>query len=366
MRHVNRPLAILLAGVLSGTGCATAHLKGEYSPQYLPSNQAKEITGTSEKSTLAKGHDWVLFWGLCEIASTDMGKKVRQRLRPDEIITDTEVRNHVSLPGVLLWIVTGGLVSHHHLDLRGRVAYVKEKPLPQAQATPVERERTIVVPAGYSSKGALNESDLFAERVIDQPIDQVSRHFNEAAMSSGLIPVADVAWTGLSSSERNQYRGEVPQNRLEGVSDSSIHTFLITNDVFNKDVQREPQCGSSIPGIVLYEKDGKTHCFYSKQTAKIRMLENSGLVGEGRMIDRSHYDMHLNSAKEFDGQADECLVALKAFSRRGASGEYRGTEKNGEMPRNTERNGETPRNDETTPRNTETPRESETPRNDTP
>ena len=62
MSQAKSLLALSLAGLLSATGCATAHLRGQYAPQSLPKN--KEITHSGEKQTLASGHDWILFWGL--------------------------------------------------------------------------------------------------------------------------------------------------------------------------------------------------------------------------------------------------------------------------------------------------------------
>ncbi len=322
MRPHNRFLALSLAGLVSATGCATAHMRGEYAPQSLP--RGGEVTNSSELNTLAEGHDWVLLWGIVELASSDLDDDVRAKLRPDVVLTDVQVRNHVSLPGVFLWIATAGLVSHHDLDLRGRIATVKEEPKPTGTVA-LDRERTIIVPTpappvivpvpgeraaivpGEREHVAFVDSEAFAESTIDRPLGKVLGDFHEAALRAGLVSIADVPWDKPGES-----RGEIPPDRLEGVSPSSVHTELVTTEDLARDVAREPHCGAFVPGIVFYVKDGRTNVFYVRPTAKLRELDASGKVGDGKLMSRAAFEEHMVRAQDFERCVQSLLESLRA------------------------------------------------------
>ncbi|MEZ0230406.1 MAG: hypothetical protein ACAI25_17420 [Planctomycetota bacterium] len=308
MNHSIRPLGLLLSGTLFATGCATAHLAGQYTPQSVSPNATREVTNKTEKQNLAEGSDWVLFWGLVEAASSDLADEAKRNLRQDEAILDPEVRNHLSLPGALLWIVTAGIVSHHDLVLSGRVGTLKiaEPPKPEpAAAVPIER-RIVVTKEPYVA----SESELFSETEIDKPIRDVAMNFNEQATRAGLIPLSQVRWDSLSSGRKRETQGEIPQNRLEGVDDSKIHTFLVTTDRFADDVRRDPKCGAFTPSIVCYEKDGKTHVFYSRPSGKLREMDANGRVGDGKMMTRSQYEDHQNAAREYEVRCESLVREL--------------------------------------------------------
>jgi len=322
MRHVTRPLALMLAGSLASTGCATAHLSGEYSPGPKGSNISNDVTSKTEKQNLAEGSDWVLFWGLVEAASTDLGAEARGKLRPDEQIRDAEVRNHLSLPGALLWIITAGLVSHHDLVLSGSVESLKpiEKPV---EKTTTQRE---IVPAAApvvvvtGERAGLPESELYREATIDRTIDEVAANFNDSARSAGLIPLSQIRWEGLTGARRTELKGEIPENRLEAVESSKINSFIVTTDHMVNDVKKEPQCGAFVPSIVCYEKGGKTHVFYFKPTGKLRDMDASGRVGEGKMMNRASYDEHMTGAREYERCCEQLIKNLEGRSESGTRG----------------------------------------------
>jgi hypothetical protein len=307
MRHLDRPLALLLASSLSLPGCATAHLGGDYYPQSPASNTTRETTGHKDKQNLAEGHDWVLFWGLIELASSDLGEAAKKDLRNDEVIQDVEVRNHLSLPGALLWVVTLGLVSHHDLVLRGEVATLKTVESKAAESKTAESKTM--------EPSAISDRDRYSETVIDRPIDEVAMSFDKSARDAGLIPLDDIRWDRLSDSKKSELRGDVPPDRLERAFDSKIHTFIVTNNSMVNDVQSDPRCGAFIPSILCYEKDGKTNVFYTKPSAKLRELDSTGGVGEGKTMSRASYDEHMSKARDFEKSCDSLVRSLSAAPR---------------------------------------------------
>lgn len=344
MRHVTRPLALGLAGAVSFTGCATAHLKGEYCPQGVPKDAGTPVA-KSDKQTLAEGHDWVLFWGIVELASSDLGDEAKGKLRADEVVTDTEVRNHISLPGALLWIVTAGIFSHHDLTLKGRVVtlkpnehdrggYDRERGDRNERTTSqLPAEQTIIIGGagvgssegrggsagrdGSSLRGGsgMGEDGLFAVNTVDRPLSEVSRDFRDSAVRAGLIPVANVAWSDVGPAERNDMRGEIPENRLEGVPLSNVKTFLVTNYALANDIRKDPKCGTFLPGIVGYEKDGQTRLIYSRMSARLRMAEANGMVGEGKVMSRAQYEEHMGYARDFEASCQKLCDDLQSSSR---------------------------------------------------
>jgi hypothetical protein len=303
MRHVNTGFVALLCSAALGAGCATTHLSGTYDPNSrIPLDKAHELGDEQDMKTLATGHDWVLAWGLVELQSTDMAEKVKGQLRNDEILKDVQVRNHVSLGGALLWIVSLGTVSHHDVDLRGRVVNVKEIP----PAAPTERGPT----PGTSAMALPPESEIFAENVVDRPIGDVSRDFNDAASKAGLATLASVKWDELTPAERSEYRGEIPENKLEAIAPSKVQSFCVANEAFANDVKSDPKCGTHLPCLVFYEADGKTRSIYARPTTKLKMFESAGGV-DGKRMSRAEFDRHFAMAQDFEKSCDKLLANLK-------------------------------------------------------
>ncbi|HZU96786.1 MAG TPA: hypothetical protein VFF73_08855 [Planctomycetota bacterium] len=308
MRHTKH-FAVLLGAALSAAGCATTHLAGEYNPgSQVPLDKPHKIEEShAEPTTLATGHDWVLFWGIVELQSTDMDKKIKGQLRSDEMIKDPEVRNHISLGGALLWIVTAGIVSHHSVDFRGTVVAARELPPPAAPA-PVREIRT-------TEARVPTESELFAESRIDRPLGEVSGDFDDAASRAGLVTLGRVKWDEVAASGRPELRGDIPENRLAGVEPSNVESFYVTTDRFTSDVKSDPKCATRLPGIVFYDAGGRTRCIYSKPTAKLRALEWNGQVGEGKLMTRDDYQRHFEMASEFERRCEKTIESLRTSSK---------------------------------------------------
>ncbi len=193
-----------------------------------------------------------------------------------------------------------GLVSHHEVDLRGRIVAVKDLPA----APPAERGPTSItaLPA---------ESELFAKDAIDRPIAEVARDFNVAASRAGLIPIARVKWDELTPAERSEYRGEVPGNRLEGIEPSNVQSFCVANEAIARDVKSDPKRGTHLPCLVCYEVEGKTRCIFARPTTKLRMLEAAGEVGEGKRMSRAEFDRHFEMAQDFERSCEILIANLK-------------------------------------------------------
>jgi hypothetical protein len=145
MKRTNAYLALLLAASMPlTTGCATTYLGGEYR------TTAMDIAKKEDKRTLAKGSEWLFFWGLLDSGSFNLQKELRNQLREDEAVTDLEVKDRLSVGGFFLWLITAGIVSHHTLVAKGHPSVIN-RPVPATGA--VREKETIIVPAAPAPAG---------------------------------------------------------------------------------------------------------------------------------------------------------------------------------------------------------------------
>jgi hypothetical protein len=172
---MTRTKSILAGGLsaalaLGGTGCSVTHLGGAYR------TAATDVSSKQEMRTLDDGSTFPLFWGLFEAGSYDANRELAKKLRPDEEITNLEIKERISVGGFFLWLITAGIVSHHTIEVRGVTAVSSRppaEPATGAAATPTrERERTIVTPAapapaGYERERVIENRDG-SGRVIER------------------------------------------------------------------------------------------------------------------------------------------------------------------------------------------------------
>jgi len=143
MKRTNSLLALLLAASMPVTGCATTYLGGEYR------TKANDLARKEDKHTLAKGSEWLFFWGLFDTGRFNLQKELRNQLREDEAVTDLEVKDRLSVGGFFLWIITAGIISHHTLVAKGQPSVIN-RPAPDrspTSAAPTRERETIIVPA---------------------------------------------------------------------------------------------------------------------------------------------------------------------------------------------------------------------------
>jgi hypothetical protein len=164
-------LALTLAASMPVTGCATTYLGGEYR------TKANELAHKQDKHTLAKGSEWLFFWGLLDSGKFNLQKELRNQLREDECVTDLEVKDRLSVGGFFLWIITAGIISHHTLVAKGHPAVIN-RPAPEPAGTstaPRERE-TIIVPAAPvpAGSGRADRSADYNEGFRDAQRDRAS------------------------------------------------------------------------------------------------------------------------------------------------------------------------------------------------
>src|SRR5437899_2546598 len=107
MKRTNSLVALALAASMPVTGCATTYLGGEYR------TKANDIVRKEDKQTLAKGSEWLFFWGLVDTGHFNLNKELRNQLREDEAVSDLEIKDRLSVGGFFLWLITAGIVSHH-------------------------------------------------------------------------------------------------------------------------------------------------------------------------------------------------------------------------------------------------------------
>lgn len=144
MKKTNTFLALILAASMPLSGCATTYLGGEYR------TKATDIVRKSDKQTLAKGSEWLFFWGLFDSGRFDLQKELKNQLREDEAVTDLEVKDRLSVGGFFLWVITAGIISHHTLVAKGHPAVVNRPPADRTGTTgaaPVRERETIIIPA---------------------------------------------------------------------------------------------------------------------------------------------------------------------------------------------------------------------------
>jgi hypothetical protein len=153
MRKMNAFLATAMAATLPVAGCATTHLSGDYSP-----HASGEISRRTERRLLAKGNEWLFFWGLLDSGSFDLDKELRSQLREDEVVTNLDVEDRLSVGGAFLWIITAGIVSHHSIVAEGEPAVVRA-PAEKSAAGAVHERETIIVPAPPQPAGLPHSAD---------------------------------------------------------------------------------------------------------------------------------------------------------------------------------------------------------------
>src|SRR5262245_56192870 len=113
---MNRTKSVLAGGLsaaLAFSGCATTYLGGAYR------TQATDVVSQQPMRTLDEGSCIPLFWGLFVPGSYDAKHELAKKLRPDEEITDLQVKERLSVGGFFLWLITAGIVSHHTIEVRG-------------------------------------------------------------------------------------------------------------------------------------------------------------------------------------------------------------------------------------------------------
>ena len=184
---MNRTKSVLAGGLsaaLAFSGCATTHLGGAYR------TAANEVSSKQDMRTLDEGSCVPLFWGLFTAGSYDAKKELGKKLRPDEEVTNLEVKERLSVGGFFLWLITAGLVSHHTIEIRGHTAVVSRPPaepatgaVPSQPAPPIrERERTIVTPAEPQPAGAERSRIIDRERDVPQtPTGPAPQKANKSA-----------------------------------------------------------------------------------------------------------------------------------------------------------------------------------------
>jgi len=145
MRTRHAFLATVLAFLVPAAGCATTHLAGEYS--VVPRSETR---ATFAPTTLARGSQWQFLWGLIDTGRFDLDQELKHHVRTDEVVTDLEIRERLSIGGFFLWLITAGIVSHHSLVAEGSVSKVKT-PEPA-----VREKEPVVVP---SSPPAASEKE---------------------------------------------------------------------------------------------------------------------------------------------------------------------------------------------------------------
>jgi hypothetical protein len=117
-------------------GCTTTHMNGAYRPT------ATDVASKQEKRTFDEGSSWPMFWGLFNPGSFDVNEELTKQLRPDEELTSIEINDHISLGGFFLFICTGGIISHHTIELRGSTA-ITSRPPTGANVAPAPSKKTM-------------------------------------------------------------------------------------------------------------------------------------------------------------------------------------------------------------------------------
>jgi hypothetical protein len=119
---------LALLATLCLAGCqAPIHLGGEFRPR------SHDLVSKSAKVTILEEERWVFFWGLVDTGDLDVNRKLERRLRNEnECWVDLDVREDITIGGLIIAWFTGGIVSHHDVVIRGK----------RATRAPGEPERT--------------------------------------------------------------------------------------------------------------------------------------------------------------------------------------------------------------------------------
>jgi hypothetical protein len=118
MKRTRARLAPVLAGVLTASGCATTHLSGEYRP-HAGGMEEPHATAT-DKETLGKHSKWLFFWGLFDTRDFDASSDFKGTVKEGYVVRDLEIKDRESIGGVLLWIISAGIINHHTVVIKGR------------------------------------------------------------------------------------------------------------------------------------------------------------------------------------------------------------------------------------------------------
>ncbi len=141
MKRTNAMMALTVAASMPVSGCATTHLSGEYR------TEATDLARKEESRELAKGSEWLFFWGLLDTGSFNLDRELKAQLREDECVTNLEVKDRLSIGGAFLWIITAGIVSHHSIVASGQPAIINRPPAEKSVTGPARERETILVPA---------------------------------------------------------------------------------------------------------------------------------------------------------------------------------------------------------------------------
>jgi hypothetical protein len=304
MRRLLGLLVLVVGSAVSVAGCATTHVQGEFRP-----DAKSDITKKTDMQTLADGSNWPLFWGLVELGSNNVNDELSSHLHENEVITDMEVRQHLSLPGALLWIISAGIVSHHDIDVRGRIAQVKEKKVEEPKPTTAMGDRTTIIvpiaplPAGFARvDDDYGDRDAYAEATIDRPLSEIAKNFNDAATRAGLIPVGDIEWSRYAAG-RTEMRSETP--RLEAAA-KDVRTFHVIDEKIASKVETDPERGLFVPGVVAYDAGGgQTKVLYGKPVTMLRRLKEHGLMSAEKA------DAHMEHARIFEANLEKLVENLR-------------------------------------------------------
>jgi hypothetical protein len=164
MRRTSSILALTLAASMPLSGCATTYLGGEYR------TKANDLARKHDKTTLAKGSEWLFFWGLLDTGRFNVQKELRNQLREDECVTDLEVKDRLSVGGFFLWLITAGIISHHSLIAKGHPAVINRPPTDRGTTgatTPTRERETIIVPATPVPAGSARDDGMRRDRTPD-------------------------------------------------------------------------------------------------------------------------------------------------------------------------------------------------------
>src|SRR5262249_4855367 len=103
----------------------TVHLDGEYRPH----PRRSEISHRNDRREIADGGAWYFLWGLVDTGSVDVREGAEEKiLHEGDAFMDVEISEHLSLGGALLFLVTIGIVSHHHVVVTSEPAAVRDAP----------------------------------------------------------------------------------------------------------------------------------------------------------------------------------------------------------------------------------------------
>jgi hypothetical protein len=159
MKRTKTLLAIVLAASMPIAGCSATYLGGEYR------TDATNIAKKGDPHTLAKGSEWMFFWGLFDSGHFDLNQELKSQLREDECITDLEIKDRLSVGGAFLWIFTLGIISHHSLIATGAPSVIN-RPAPAESTQPAGYNKSPDFDAGY--KDGVRDRELPAESRVQR------------------------------------------------------------------------------------------------------------------------------------------------------------------------------------------------------